>query len=44
MDQALVKAYQTTHYVVCDRQREISIRVGRRSREVDRLLARRSPS
>ena len=40
MDQALVKAYQTTDYVVCDRQREVSIRVGRRSREVDRLLAR----
>jgi hypothetical protein len=40
VDRAVVKAYQTTDYVVFDRQREVSIRVGRRSREVDRLLAR----
>lgn len=38
---ALEAAYRATSYVVRDGARRIEVRVGRRSPEVDRLLARR---
>ena len=42
MDQILVDAYRTADYVVSDRRHEVVIRIGKRSHEVDALLARYS--